>query len=107
MCVISKNIIYTCGIPVKYVGVVTILCYNNILLHKVEQNREYRIHKLQGQKRVASSPYMNLRSVFLRKMLRKGRYIIIPTTFHPNIRCNFILRIFTDVQSEFRYAVCT
>ncbi|XP_073455456.1 calpain-6 [Aquarana catesbeiana] len=69
---------------------------------KVEQNREYRIHKMQGQVRAASSPYMNLRSVFLRKMLKRGRYIIIPTTFHPGISCNFILRIFTDVPSDFR-----
>ncbi|XP_072286301.1 calpain-6 [Pyxicephalus adspersus] len=71
-------------------------------IFKVEQNREYRIHKLQGQERVASSIYRNLRSIFLRKVLKKGRYVIIPTTFHLGITCDFILRIFTDVTSNFR-----
>ncbi|XP_018424038.1 PREDICTED: calpain-5-like [Nanorana parkeri] len=69
---------------------------------KVEQNRECRIHKLQGHERVASLPYMNLRSVFLRKVLKKGKYVIIPTTFYPGISCNFILRLFTDVPTNFR-----
>ncbi|XP_063793380.1 calpain-6 isoform X2 [Pseudophryne corroboree] len=69
---------------------------------KVEQNRQYRIHKMHGQERAASSPYMNLRSIVLRKTLKKGRYVIIPTTFHPGTICDFILRLFTDVTSEFR-----
>ncbi|XP_073497235.1 calpain-6 [Phyllobates terribilis] len=69
---------------------------------RVEQNRLYRIHKLQGQERAASSPYMNLRSIFLKKVLKKGRYIIIPTTFQAGITCEFNLRIFTDVSSNFR-----
>ncbi|XP_056396540.1 calpain-5-like isoform X2 [Hyla sarda] len=69
---------------------------------KVEQNRQYRIHKMQGQERTASSPYMNLRSIFLRKVLKKGRYVIIPTTFHPGVTCDYNLRLFTDVPSSFR-----
>ncbi|KAM9326348.1 calpain-6 [Gastrophryne carolinensis] len=69
---------------------------------KVEMNREYRIHKMQEKEKVASSPYMNLRSIFLRKVLKKGRYVIIPTTFHPGISCAFNLRLFTDVPSNFR-----
>ncbi|XP_075040426.1 calpain-6 [Mixophyes fleayi] len=69
---------------------------------KVEHNRQYRIHAMHGQEKTASSPYMNLRSIFLRKVFKKGRYVIIPTTFHPGIICDFILRLFTDVSSDFR-----
>ncbi|XP_040260997.1 calpain-6 [Bufo bufo] len=69
---------------------------------KVEQNRQYRIHKMEGQERAASSPYMNLRSVFMRKVLKKGRYVIVPTTFQAGLTCEFNLRLFTDVPSNFR-----
>ncbi|KAM4663042.1 calpain-6 [Discoglossus pictus] len=69
---------------------------------KVELNRQYRIHKLQGQEKVASSAYTNLRSVFLRKTLKRGRYVIIPTTFLPDILTDFILRLFTDEPSNFK-----
>ncbi|XP_053328617.1 calpain-6 [Spea bombifrons] len=69
---------------------------------KVEQNRKYRIHKIQGQERTASSQYRNLRSIFLRKVLEKGIYVIIPTTFHPGVTSNFLLRLFTDEPSQFR-----
>lgn len=69
---------------------------------KVEQNRKYRIHNMQGQERAASSPYMNLRSVFLRRVLKKGRYVIIPTTFQPGVPSEFNLRLFTDVPHNFR-----
>ncbi|KAM8952492.1 calpain-6 isoform 1-T1 [Pelodytes ibericus] len=69
---------------------------------KVELNRQYRIHKLQGQEKAASSLYINLRAIFLRKTLKKGRYVIIPTTFHPGAISDFILRIFTDEPSQFR-----
>ncbi|XP_063288223.1 calpain-6 isoform X1 [Pelobates fuscus] len=69
---------------------------------KVELNRQYRIHKLHGQERAASTQYMNLRSIFLRKILKKGRYVIIPTTFHHGIISEFILRLFTDEPSHFR-----
>ncbi|KAM3911704.1 calpain-6 isoform 2-T2 [Leptodactylus fuscus] len=69
---------------------------------KVEQNRQYRIHKMQGQHRTASSAYMNLRSIFLRKVLKRGRYVLIPTTFQPGVICEFNLRLYTDVPSDFR-----
>uniref|UniRef100_A0A8C5QB73 Calpain 6 n=1 Tax=Leptobrachium leishanense TaxID=445787 RepID=A0A8C5QB73_9ANUR len=71
-------------------------------IFKVELNRQFRIHKLQGQERVASSQYMNLRSVFLRKVLKKGRYIIIPTIFQPGISSDFILRLFSYESSNLR-----
>ncbi|XP_053555289.1 calpain-6 isoform X2 [Bombina bombina] len=70
-------------------------------IFKVEQNRKYRIHKLEGQERTAFSTYKNLRSVFLRKRLKSGKYVIIPTTFLPGITSDFVLRLFTDEPSKF------
>ncbi|XP_030066111.1 calpain-6 [Microcaecilia unicolor] len=71
-------------------------------IFKVELNREYRIHKLQMQEKVATSTYTNVRMVFLKKVLPQGRYVIIPTTFQPGIVSEFVLRLFTDVPSELR-----
>nr|XP_014348555.1 PREDICTED: calpain-6 [Latimeria chalumnae] len=71
-------------------------------IFKVEVNRVYRIHLVQVQQKVATSVYINSRSVFLRKTLKEGRYVIIPTTFDPGVYGEFLLRIFTDVSSGFR-----
>lgn len=67
---------------------------------QVELNRNYRMHTL--QQKVASSIYINSRSVFLRTDLKEGRYVIIPTTFDPGHVGEFLLRIFTDVPSDCR-----
>uniref|UniRef100_A0A8C2F6F1 Calpain 5a n=1 Tax=Cyprinus carpio TaxID=7962 RepID=A0A8C2F6F1_CYPCA len=64
-------------------------------IQRVELNRTYRMHTI--QKTVGSSIYINSRSVFLRKDLKEGRYVIVPTTFDPGLQGDFLLRIFTDV----------
>ncbi|NWW02369.1 CAN5 protein, partial [Oreocharis arfaki] len=69
---------------------------------KVEDNRRYRLHKLTVQDRVATSPYCNTRSVFLRRTLQQGRYVLIPTTYIPGVPTKFILRLYTDVPSKLR-----
>ncbi|KAM7043443.1 calpain-6 isoform 1-T5 [Acridotheres tristis] len=69
---------------------------------KVEDNRRYRLHKLTVQERVATSPYSNTRSVFLRSVLQQGRYVLIPTTYIPGVPTKFILRLYTDVPSKLR-----
>ncbi|NXB55266.1 CAN5 protein, partial [Struthidea cinerea] len=69
---------------------------------KVEENRRYRLHKLTVQERVATSPYSNTRSVFLRRTLQQGRYVLIPTTYIPGVPTKFILRLYTDVPSKLR-----
>ncbi|NWW59192.1 CAN5 protein, partial [Ifrita kowaldi] len=69
---------------------------------KVEDNRRYRLHKLTVQERVATSPYSNTRSVFLRRTLQQGRYVLIPTTYIPGVPTKFILRLYTDVPSKLR-----
>ncbi|KAM8998051.1 calpain-6 isoform 1-T2 [Ara ararauna] len=71
-------------------------------IFKVEDNRSYRLHKLTVQERVATSPYINMRTVFLKRILKQGRYVLIPTTYHPGITTKFILRLFTDVPSKLR-----
>ncbi|XP_015680962.1 calpain-5, partial [Protobothrops mucrosquamatus] len=67
-------------------------------IFKVELNRTYRMHTLQTK--VATSIYINSRSVFLRTDLKEGRYVIIPTTFDAGHVAEFLLRQFTDVPSE-------
>ncbi|MBN3303416.1 CAN5 protein, partial [Amia calva] len=67
---------------------------------KVELNRKYRMHNINIQENVATSQYINSRAVFMRKKLKCGRYVIIPTTFTPGILSDFMLRIFTDVDAE-------
>uniref|UniRef100_A0A672RVU7 Calpain 5a n=1 Tax=Sinocyclocheilus grahami TaxID=75366 RepID=A0A672RVU7_SINGR len=64
-------------------------------IQRVELNRTYRMHAI--QKTVGSSIYINSRCVFLRKDLKEGRYVIVPTTFDPGLQGDFLLRIFTDV----------
>nr|XP_033802283.1 calpain-6 [Geotrypetes seraphini]XP_033802284.1 calpain-6 [Geotrypetes seraphini]XP_033802285.1 calpain-6 [Geotrypetes seraphini] len=71
-------------------------------IFKVELNREHRIHKLHTQEKVATSTYINVRTVFLKKVLPQGRYVIVPTTFQPGVVSEFILRLFTDVPSKLR-----
>ncbi|XP_078544929.1 calpain-6 [Lissotriton helveticus] len=71
-------------------------------IFKVEENRTCRIHKLYFQEKASTSTYINLRTVFMRVVLKKGRYVIIPTTYCPGITSKFILRLFTDVPSQFR-----
>lgn len=67
-------------------------------LLQVELNRKYRVHS--PQQKVAGSIYINSRCVFLRKELKEGRYVIIPTTFEPGQQGEFLLRVFTDVPSD-------
>uniref|UniRef100_A0A670ZDZ2 Calpain 5 n=1 Tax=Pseudonaja textilis TaxID=8673 RepID=A0A670ZDZ2_PSETE len=69
-------------------------------IFKVELNRTYRMHTLQTK--VASSIYINSRSVFLRTDLKEGRYVVIPTTFEAGQVAEFLLRQFTDVPSDFQ-----
>lgn len=65
---------------------------------QVEVNRKYRMHT--AQQKVAGSIYINSRCVFLRKEMKEGRYVIIPTTFDPGQQGDFLLRVFTDVPSD-------
>ncbi|KAM8899900.1 calpain-5 isoform 2-T2 [Spinachia spinachia] len=76
----------------------TDFCYTCLLIPQVELNRKYRMHS--AQQKVAGSIYINSRCVFLRKELKEGRYVIIPTSFDPRQQGDFLLRVFTDVPSD-------
>ena len=78
----------------------TIAC--NVLFppsKKVEENRKYRMHDILTQKCVETSAYINARTVFKRCVLTRGRYILFPTTFKPQIMGEYMIRVFTDVDS--------
>ncbi|RXG55456.1 Calpain-5 [Armadillidium vulgare] len=60
----------------------------------VEANRRYRVHTIHEP--VATSDYIRTRSIFLREQLKRGRYVIVPTTFKPNETGEFLLRLFTS-----------
>uniref|UniRef100_A0A3Q1IQJ1 Calpain 6 n=1 Tax=Anabas testudineus TaxID=64144 RepID=A0A3Q1IQJ1_ANATE len=71
-------------------------------IYKVELNRKYRMHDILTQQCVATSTYINARTVFMRCTLRQGRYVIIPTTFKPQTLGDYMIRVFTDVESGCR-----
>uniref|UniRef100_A0AAY5KUA5 Calpain 6 n=1 Tax=Esox lucius TaxID=8010 RepID=A0AAY5KUA5_ESOLU len=71
-------------------------------IFKVELNRKYRMHDLITQTNVQTSTYINSRTVFMRVKLPKGRYVIIPTTFQPQILGDFMLRLYSGEDSGCR-----
>ncbi|XP_077164241.1 calpain-6 [Paroedura picta] len=71
-------------------------------IFKVEDNRECRMHSMHIQEKVATSTYIDMRTVFLKVLLKRGRYVLIPTTFNPCVETEFMLRMFTDVPSKLR-----
>jgi calpain-5 len=70
---------------------------------RVEDNRKYRLHKPKAK--TTASSYINRRSVFVREKLPTGRYILIPSTFEPNIEGEFLLRIYTDNSNNLKYLI--
>ncbi|XP_035693138.1 calpain-5-like isoform X3 [Branchiostoma floridae] len=67
-------------------------------VYRVELNRKYRLHTM--KEKVADSIYINTRSNFVRTELRRGRYVVIPTTFDKNEEGDMMLRIFTDTDNN-------
>jgi calpain-5 len=62
-------------------------------IQKVEDNRRYRVHTVQDP--VGSSVFRNSRGVYMRQSLVRGRYLIIPCTFEPNVVGQFLLRLYS------------
>lgn len=65
---------------------------------KVEANRTHRVNYLYDK--AGNSTFINSREVFDRLELNPGRYVIIPSTFHPKVDGNFFLRVFTDKSND-------
>eukprot|EP01135_Chromosphaera_perkinsii_P011000 Nk52_evm34s2309 gene=Nk52_evmTU34s2309 len=72
-------------------------------VHKLPDGWKKRVHKI--PKRVGYVTYSNGRAVFSKLDLDKGTYMIIPSTFEPNRQLEFLLRIFTDIQTHVEEAI--
>lgn len=69
---------------------------------KVELNRRYRIHEMSHQERLTSTVYRDSRSIFVRHgPVKKGRYVVVPSTFDPNMDASFLLRVYTSTANNF------
>ncbi|XP_057573956.1 calpain-6 [Hippopotamus amphibius kiboko] len=71
-------------------------------LFKVEVNRKFRLHHLYIQERAGTSTYIDTRTVFLSKYLKKGNYVLVPTMFQHGRTSEFLLRIFSEVPVQLR-----
>ncbi|KAI4554862.1 hypothetical protein MJG53_020161 [Ovis ammon polii x Ovis aries] len=71
-------------------------------LFKVELNRKFRLHHLYIQERAGTSTYIDTRTVFLSKYLKKGNYVLVPTMFQHGRTSEFLLRIFCEVPVQLR-----
>ncbi|XP_076435839.1 calpain-5-like [Babylonia areolata] len=71
---------------------------------RVEMNREYRVHDAELHDVVPSNmAFTDTRSLFARHTdVKKGRYVIIPSTFEPNLTGDFLLRIYTSSSNHFK-----
>jgi len=65
---------------------------------QVEENRRYRVHTT--FEKAFDSIFINMREVVNRYQMKKGRYVIIPSTYDPNQAGKFMLRIFTEKSAD-------
>ena len=65
---------------------------------QAEENRRYRIHTV--HETAGTVTYINSRLVFGRFSLKKGRYVLVPSTFDAGEEGDFMLRIFTESDSQ-------
>ncbi|CAI2172958.1 11247_t:CDS:1, partial [Funneliformis geosporum] len=64
------------------------------ILLKIEENRKYRIHKptYEVAGRVA---YINSREITARILLKRGKYVLIPSTYNMGEEGNYFMRLFS------------
>ncbi|KAJ7354983.1 Calpain-6, partial [Desmophyllum pertusum] len=64
----------------------------------VEENRKYRLHTM--FEKAGDSIFINAREVVNKFHLKKGRYVVIPSTYEPNKAGQFMMRVFTEKSSK-------
>nr|XP_022342765.1 calpain-5-like [Crassostrea virginica] len=67
---------------------------------KTDINREYRMHD--KMETVHTSAYGVARANFDRVTLKKGRYVIFPTTFEPDKKGKYVLRMYFSSSPDFK-----
>ena len=66
-------------------------------IYEAQENSDYSADYFKSTEAIGTSgSYINYREVFGRYILSKGSYIIIPATFLPNTKAEFLLRIFSQ-----------
>lgn len=65
---------------------------------RVELNRTFKCHRTYDK--AGQSAFVNAREVFERLELEPGRYVVIPSTFEPNIDGEFLVRVYTDRSND-------
>lgn len=78
----------------QFVHIIMNVCCETFHMLQVEENRKYRMH-INGDL-MFKSDYMTSRSVFGSVELKKGRYVLIPTTKDAGVTGKFMLRLYTS-----------
>ena len=65
---------------------------------QVEENRKYRLHTMFDK--AGDSIFINAREVVNKFHFKKGRYVVIPSTYEQNKAGQFLMRIFTEKSSK-------
>ncbi|RUS70059.1 hypothetical protein EGW08_022174 [Elysia chlorotica] len=61
---------------------------------KTDLNRKYRMHD--RMERVHSGSFVQARSILARMDMKKGKYLLVPSTFDPNQEGEYLLRIYSE-----------
>lgn len=84
------------------------LCF--LAFHKFSGQTNIHLSKnffLTNKAREKSNTFINLREVLNRFKLPAGEYIIVPSTFEPNLNGDFCLRVFSEKNANSAYvALC-
>ncbi|PVD18345.1 hypothetical protein C0Q70_20894 [Pomacea canaliculata] len=70
---------------------------------KTDVNRKYRMHD--RMERMHAGPFVQSRSILSRQPIKKGRYLLVPSTFDPGQEGRYLLRLYTSSTPSVRELV--